>query len=196
MHQTRCSKKEETDHPFSSFLLVNLRNDISGNFHACVYGGMAGISAFRKMEDTMITKMFTSIFMALSLMLMSHAANAADKTPDEMVREAKSSIREVTVAEVRKMIDSHEKIVLLDVRDRDEFETGHIPGAINISRGTLEFMVNMMIPDKSSRIIVYCGVDLRAPLATRTLNEMGYRNAVNIIGGLKSWKEAGYQLQK
>jgi rhodanese-related sulfurtransferase len=153
-------------------------------------------SVFLKMEDEMIIKMVTSIVMTLSLLLMSNTANAADETPDEMVREAKSSIREVTVAEVRKMIDARDKIILLDVRDRDEFDTGHIPGAINISRGTLEFKVNMVIPDKSSRIIVYCGVDLRAPLATRTLNEMGYKNAANIIGGLKSWKEAGYQLQQ
>jgi rhodanese-related sulfurtransferase len=53
-----------------------------------------------------------------------------------------------------------------------------------------------MIPEKSATVIVYCGIDLRGPLATKTLNDLGYRNAVNMIGGLKSWKEAGYPLQK
>ena len=53
-----------------------------------------------------------------------------------------------------------------------------------------------MIPDKDEKIIVYCGLDLRAPLSTRTMNELGYRNAVNMIDGLKAWKEAGYPTAK
>ena len=117
---------------------------------------------------------------------------AADKTPDQMVREAKASIREVSIADVRKMIDAQENIILLDVRDKHEFDEGFIPGALNISRGSLEFKVALAIPDKKVRIIVYCGLDLRGPLATRALNELGYVNAVNMIGGLKAWKEAGY----
>ncbi len=127
---------------------------------------------------------------------MSMTANAADKTPDEIVREARSAIKEISVGEVKKMIDADKTIVILDVRDRDEFEAGHIPRAINISRGMLEFKVNLTIPEKNALIIVYCGIDLRGPLATKTLNDLGYRNAVNMIGGLKSWKEAGYPLQK
>jgi rhodanese-related sulfurtransferase len=142
------------------------------------------------------TKLAVSIVIALILSYMPLNTNAADKTPDEMVREAKLSIREISVGEVKKMIDAGEAIVILDVRDRDEFETGHIPGAINISRGMLEFKANPVIPEKSACIMVYCGIDLRGPLATRTLNDLGYRNAVNMIGGLKAWKEAGYPLQK
>ena len=94
------------------------------------------------------------------------------------------------------MIEADKSIVILDVRDRDEFDAGHIPRAINLSRGMLEFKVTLMIPEKSATVIVYCGIDLRGPLATKTLNDLGYRNAVNMIGGLKSWKEAGYPLQK
>jgi rhodanese-related sulfurtransferase len=120
----------------------------------------------------------------------------AVRTSDQMVREAKASIREVSVGDVKKMIDAGEKIIILDVRDKDEFETGYIPGAINLSRGMLEFKINTLVPDKNASIIVYCGVDLRGPLATRTLNDMGYRNAVNINGGLKAWKAAGYPIAK
>ena len=144
----------------------------------------------------MITKLAISIVLALILSHMSVTANAADKTPDEIVREARSAIKEISVGEVKKMIDADKTIVILDVRDRDEFEAGHIPRAINISRGMLEFKVNLTIPEKNALIIVYCGIDLRGPLATKTLNDFGYRNAVNMIGGLKSWKEAGYPLQK
>jgi rhodanese-related sulfurtransferase len=118
------------------------------------------------------------------------------KTSDQFVKEAKAAIREVSVDKLKRMIDEKEKIVILDVRDKEEFETGYIPGAINLSRGMLEFKINMMIPDRNAKIIVYCGVDLRGPLATRTLNEMGYRNAVNLLGGLKAWKAAGYPTEK
>ena len=121
---------------------------------------------------------------------------AADKTPDQFVKEAKAAIKEVTIVDVKKMIDEKENIIILDVRDKNELEDGRIPGAINISRGMLEFKVAMMIPDRDSKIIVYCGLDLRGPLATKTLNDMGYKNAVNMIGGLKEWKKAGYPLSK
>jgi rhodanese-related sulfurtransferase len=119
-----------------------------------------------------------------------------NRTSDQLVKEAKARIREISVFELNRMIDNKEKIVILDVRDRDEFETGYIPGAINLSRGMLEFKVNMMIPDRNATIVVYCGVDLRGPLATMTLNEMGYKNAENLIGGLKEWKAAGYPIAK
>jgi rhodanese-related sulfurtransferase len=125
-----------------------------------------------------------------------HHVEAVDKTPEQIVKEAKASIKEVSIADVRKMIDAKEPVILLDVRDKHEFEEGYIPGAMNISRGSLEFKVALLIPDKSARIIVYCGLDLRGPLATRALNDLGYKNAVNMIGGLKAWKEAGYPTGK
>jgi rhodanese-related sulfurtransferase len=118
------------------------------------------------------------------------------KTSDQLVKEAKASIKEVSIDDVKKMIDNKEKIIILDVRDKEEFETGYIPGAVNLSRGMLEFKISTLIPDKNARIIVYCGIDLRGPLATKTLNEMGYKNAVNINGGLKVWKAAGYPIAK
>jgi sulfur-carrier protein adenylyltransferase/sulfurtransferase len=121
---------------------------------------------------------------------------AADKTPEQFVKEAKAAIREVSIDDVRKMIDAKENIILLDVRDKHEFEEGHIPGALNVSRGSLEFKAALVLPDKSARIVVYCGLDLRSPLATRGLNDLGYKNAVNLIGGLKAWKEAGYPIGK
>jgi rhodanese-related sulfurtransferase len=71
-----------------------------------------------------------------------------------------------------------------------------IPGAINISRGQLEFKVQMILPDRNAKIIVYCGLDLRSPLATKTLNDLGYKNAFNMTGGLKAWREAGFPLVK
>lgn len=123
-------------------------------------------------------------------------ARAIDKTPEQMVQEAKAQIKEVSIADVKKMIDARENVIILDVRDKQEFDEGRIPGAINISRGMLEFKVAMIIPDKNARIIVYCSLDLRGPLATKAMNDLGYKNAINLVGGLKAWKEAGYPLAK
>ena len=121
---------------------------------------------------------------------------AVDKTPDQMVQEAKAQIKEVSITDVKKMIDAKENVILLDVRDKQEFDEGRIPGAINISRGMLEFKVAMILPDKNAKIIVYCSLDLRGPLATKAINDLGYKNAINMAGGLKAWKEAGYPLVK
>lgn len=136
--------------------------------------------------------LFSISFAAACVFCSLCPVQGADKTPEQLVREAKESIKEVTVGDAKKMINAKEGLILLDVRDKNEFEEGYIPGAINISRGSLEFKVALIIPDKKARIIVYCGLDLRGPLATRTLNELGYKNAVNMTGGFKSWKEAGY----
>jgi len=133
------------------------------------------------------------------VLLVAYAAGpvaAGGRTPDQLVKEAKAAVKEVSIQDVKKMIDGKENIIILDVRDKNELEDGRIPGAINISRGMLEFKVGMTIPDRNAKIVVYCGLDLRSPLAVRTLNEMGYVNAVNMAGGLKAWTEAGYPLVK
>jgi rhodanese-related sulfurtransferase len=132
------------------------------------------------------------LFAAFFAVWAAGYATAAERTPQQMVQEAKAAIQEVTVKDSKTMIDAKEKLIVLDVRDSQEFGEGHLPGAMNISRGMLEFKVGMMIPDKNAKIIVYCGVDLRAPLATKTLNDLGYKNAVNMIGGLEAWQAAGY----
>lgn len=121
---------------------------------------------------------------------------ASGKAPEQLIKESKASIKEVSIADAKKMLDQKENIILLDVRDKHEFEEGHIPGAINISRGNLEFGIATTIPDKNAKIIVYCGTDRRSPLATKTLNDLGYINAVNMVGGLRAWKEAGYPISK
>jgi rhodanese-related sulfurtransferase len=141
-------------------------------------------------------RMAVMVVSACFLLVQGGFARAVEKTPNQMVQEAKAQIKEVSIADVKKMIDAKENVIILDVRDKQEFDEGRIPGAINISRGMLEFKVAMIIPDKNAKIIVYCALDLRGPLATRAMNELGYKNAVNMVGGLKAWKEAGYPVVK
>ena len=141
-------------------------------------------------------KLFTMLLAVAGMALATVHAVAADKTPDQMIGEARAAIRQVSVDEVKRMIDAKENVVILDVRDQNELADGRIPGAVNISRGMLEFMAGSVLPDKNAKIVVYCSLDMRGPLATRTLNQLGYRNAMNMTGALKAWQAAGYPLAK
>jgi hypothetical protein len=80
---------------------------------------------------------------------------AIDKTPQQLVKEAATSVEHVSIDELKRMIDSNEEIVVLDVREENEFNKEHLPRAMHISRGVLEFLINDKIPDKSARIVVY-----------------------------------------
>ena len=83
---------------------------------------------------------------------------------------------------------------MLDVRTPEEFKAGHLPKAVNIPRGTLEFMIGKHYPQKDLEIVVYCRTDARAALSAKTLSEMGYTNVKNLKGAFKAWGEAGYPI--
>jgi len=122
-------------------------------------------------------------------------AVAGDKTTEDLVKEAKEKICEISVAEAKAKIDSGAPLFILDVREPDEFKKGHVPKAVNIPRGLLEFKVGATIPDKNAQILVYCKSGGRACLACSTLKEMGYKNAVSIAGGWQAWVKAGYPVE-
>jgi rhodanese-related sulfurtransferase len=113
-------------------------------------------------------------------------------TAEDFVSTAKENIFEITVEDAKDEIDSGAPLVILDVRTPDEFENGHIPNAINIPRGFLEFKVAGMIPDKETLILIYCKGGSRSALAAYTLKQMGYTNVMNIDGGWTAWMAAGY----
>lgn len=109
-----------------------------------------------------------------------------------MVTKTKAEIKRVSAADVKAAIDAKEKMVLLDVRDKDEFDTGRLPGAINLSRGKLEFRIAATIPDLNAKVYVYCLTAARSAFATKTLNDLGYKNAVQMDASLEEWIKAGY----
>jgi rhodanese-related sulfurtransferase len=110
----------------------------------------------------------------------------------EMVAKAKASITKVTAADVKAAIDKKEKAAFLDVRDPNEYAAGHLPGAINVSRGTLEFNIWSKVPDQNAKIYVYCKTAGRSALATKTLNDLGYKNAVLMDAQFEDWIKASY----
>ncbi len=114
----------------------------------------------------------------------------------DWVAKAKAVIKKVTPADVKAAIDGKEKAVILDVRDPDEYKAGHIPGAVHVSRGKLEFTIWDKITDKDTKIYVYCLTAARSALATKTLNDLGYRNAVMMDAHFEEWIKAGYPVER
>jgi sulfur-carrier protein adenylyltransferase/sulfurtransferase len=82
--------------------------------------------------------------------------------------------------------------VFLDVRERNEWDEGHIPGAIHVPRGNLESRIETAVPDHGTRIVVYCASGARSAFATKTLNELGYIDVANLAGGYIEWKRNGF----
>jgi len=114
----------------------------------------------------------------------------------DWVAKAKAEIKKVTAADVKAAIDQKEKAVFLDVRDPNEYGAGHLPGAINVSRGTLEFNIWDKISDKNAKIYVYCKTASRSALATKTLNDLGYKNAVLMDAQFEDWIKANYPIER
>ncbi len=110
----------------------------------------------------------------------------------EMLAEAKASVHEIDPAGADEHIRSGQRgTVVLDVREPDEYEQGAIPDAVHIPRGMLELSVESRIPDKSSRLLVYCAGGVRSALAAKTLRELGYTDVHSVIGGFNRWKDEG-----
>jgi rhodanese-related sulfurtransferase len=130
------------------------------------------------------------VFSMLSLAL------AQPSMVKEMVAKAKASIKTVSAADVKAAIDKKENAIYLDVRDPGEYAAGHLPGAINVSRGTLEFNIFGKVPDQSAKIYVYCKTAGRSALATKTLNDLGYKNAVLMDAQFEDWIKAGYPVER
>lgn len=110
------------------------------------------------------------------------------KTAMDLVQAAKAGIREVSVSQAEQMLN--EDSIALDVREPMEFDAGHIDGARHIPRGMLEFTIanHPDFQDKTRSIVVYCKSGGRAALATSTLQQLGFTNAVSIIGGYDAWQ--------
>jgi len=107
----------------------------------------------------------------------------------KIVDDAKSRVRQVSVAEARRRMQSGAR--LIDVREDTEWANGHVRGAEHLGKGVIERDVEMAIPDKNAEVILYCGGGFRSALATDALQRMGYTNVFSMAGGWRAWNEAG-----
>jgi rhodanese-related sulfurtransferase len=109
----------------------------------------------------------------------------------KLVNEVKPRIKETNIADVKKRMDSGEKFLLVDVRDDHEWASGHLPGAVHMSRGLIERDIEVKVPETSSKMILYCGGGFRSALVADNLQKMGYTNVESMDGGWRGWLEAG-----
>ena len=118
------------------------------------------------------------------------------KTLKDMLGEARQVIPEQPPAELKKRLDAGEPVVVVDVRDPDEYRDGSIDAATNISRGFLEFRIGTVAPEPSTPVVLYCQTGLRSMLAAKALHDLGYTNVINLQGGFQRWAQSGLPVVK
>jgi len=115
-------------------------------------------------------------------------------TGAELIRQAKSNVREVDPSEVHELLE--DGVAIVDVRESEELAGGMLPGARHVPRGFLESRIEGTVPDHSQRIVLYCASGNRSALAARTLaQELGYEQVESMTGGITLWKDRGYEVQ-
>ncbi len=176
-------------------LLVYPAHDYKGRTHSTLAEEIANNPRLQKRDRTE----FVSMMRNLDLSMPTHITEAlrtnmsGGKTVAQMLAEAEAAVPFMSLAELKARTESSaNEMIILDVRERDAFEQGHIPGARLLPRGQLELRVNQDLPDPTRRILVYCEFGRISTLATATLRQMGFQRAVALDGGMKAWREAGY----
>ena len=114
----------------------------------------------------------------------------------EMLAGVKTKIKEVSVKEVNDELgrDNDPSLsTLIDIREKEEWDEGHLKGAIFLPRGFLEIKIEKTVPDKETPVILYCAGGVRSALATQSLIELGYKNVSSMAGGYGEWKNNGYE---
>src|SRR6266404_7099452 len=116
---------------------------------------------------------------------------------ETLVAKAKRNITETSPADAAAKLNSGEAVIV-DVRDKDEWDEGHIPGALHMSRGTIELDIEEKVPETNAMIICHCGPERfrDSALATESLQKMGYKNVRSMTGGFKAWKATGLPVTK
>ena len=113
-----------------------------------------------------------------------------------IVNDAKSRVRELTVDDVKKKLDRHEDFHLIDVREESEWSNGHLPCAQHLGKGIIERDIEEKIPDHAAELVLYCGGGFRSALAADNLQKMGYTNVYSMDGGWRGWNEAKLPIEK
>ncbi len=113
-----------------------------------------------------------------------------------LVTQVKKNIKEVNISFVKHLLNQHGEFLLIDVREDSEWEKGHLPRAIHLSKGVIERDIEKIALDKNGIVCLYCGGGFRSALAADNLQKMGYCNVISMDGGFSDWEEAGYPIEK
>jgi rhodanese-related sulfurtransferase len=114
----------------------------------------------------------------------------------QIVNDARKRVRETNVEEVKARLDRGDKFALIDVREDNEFAKDHLPGAVHLGRGIIERDIEERYPDLKTELVLYCGGGFRSAMAADNLQKMGYTNVISMDGGIRTWREKSYPLEK
>ena len=144
---------------------------------------------------------FVEMMRNLNLSMPTHLTEAlrtnlsGGKTIAQLLSEATATVPFMALDELKARVEARDPgLVVLDVRERDAYAAGHVPGARNLPRGQLELRVNDELPDPTLRILTVCEFGRVSTLAAATLRQIGFQRAIALDGGMKAWREAGYPL--
>jgi rhodanese-related sulfurtransferase len=193
---------------FDSLFNRVLKLDPSVKVHpAHEYKGRSHTSIGQEMADNPRLQIrdrtaFIEMMQNLNLSMPAHITEAlrtnmsGGKTVAQMLAEAAENVPFMSLVELKSRIEGNgSDLMVLDVRERDSYRDGHIPGAKLLPRGQLELRVNQELPDPTRRIVVCCEFGKISTLATYTLRMMGYLRAVALDGGVRAWREAGFPIK-
>jgi rhodanese-related sulfurtransferase len=114
-------------------------------------------------------------------------------TSHDLLAAARAVVPEVTAEHVHSRAPLPGRVVI-DVRERNEYEAGHIPGAIHISKSYIEVLIEERVPDRDSPITLYCAGGVRSLFAAESIRRLGYTNVESMADGIGGWKAHGYEL--
>ncbi len=177
--------------------LVFPAHDYKGRSHSTIGAELAENPRLQKRERAA----FVAMMQALDLSAPTHLTEAlrtnmtGAKPVSQLLAEAAEKVPFISMAELAARVgDNSRDMVILDLREKDAFEAGHVPGSVHLPRGQLELRVNTALPDPTVKIVTCCEFGKISTLAAATLRELGYLRATALDGGLAAWKDAGHPL--
>jgi rhodanese-related sulfurtransferase len=178
-------------------LMVYPAHDYKGRSHSTIGEEIASNPRLQKRDRAE----FVAMMRALNLQAPTHLTEAlrtnmsGGKTVAQMLSDAAGNVAFISMTELAQRVQRNDpELILLDVREKEAFDAGHIPGARHLPRGQLELRVNKELPDPTRRILVCCEFGQISTLAAATLRELGYTQAAALDGGVKAWRESGLPL--
>ena len=178
--------------------LVYPAHDYKGRTHSTIGAEIAENPRLQKRERAD----FVAMMQSLDLAAPTHLTEAlrtnmtGGKTVAQLLSEAAAKVPFMSLAELSGRIGENSRdLIVIDVREKDAFDAGHVPGAVHLPRGQLELRVNSMFPDPTMRILAACEYGKISTLAAASLRELGFTRAVALDGGMSAWRDAGYPLE-
>ena len=180
-------------------LKVYPAHDYKGRSHSTIADELAGNPRLQKRERAE----FTDMMRQLNLSAPDHITEAlrtnmsGGKTVTQLLAEAGAKVPFMAFDELKSRLAARPNdLVVLDVREKGAFDSGHIPGARHLPRGQLELRVNEDLPDPTLRIVVCCEFGKISTLAAATLRQLGFMRAAALDGGVKAWREGGFPTEQ